>query len=186
MERARKGDARPSREGEGPPTLRQILRKGRRMYETLTNPAGRDVLGKLVVSSRLSPLPFTRRSMIGATMCLERELKEGKVLPSECPVSVSPGNDERHSSESIEGERPGYEDQAEHLNLMTCYDVEMHTKLMQTEENRAHMRSYINFEQEAEGDDDLGEHEPQYDTNELPSGSPNGIVPPKEGEPRVI
>jgi hypothetical protein len=53
---------------------------------------------------------------------------------------------------------------------MTCYDVEMHTKLMQAEENRAHMRSYIHFEREAEGDDDLGEHEPLYDTDELPSG----------------
>ena len=103
-ERARKGDARTSREGEGPPTLRKILRKGRKMYETLTNPAGRDVHGLSVVSSRLSPLPFTRRSMIGAAMCLERELKEGKVLPSECPMSNAPGNDERNNSEPMEAE----------------------------------------------------------------------------------
>jgi hypothetical protein len=61
-------------------------------------------------------------------------------------------------------------EQAEHLNLITGYNVELHSKLMQAEENRAHMRSYINFEHEAEGDDDLGEHEPAYDTIELPSG----------------
>jgi len=80
--RARREDTRKSREEEGPPTLRKILRKGRKMYETLTNPAGRDVHGKSVVSSRLIPVAFTRRSMIGAAMCLERELNEGKVLPS--------------------------------------------------------------------------------------------------------
>jgi hypothetical protein len=69
----------------------------------------------------------------------------------------------------MEAERTGQDEQVEHLNLMTCYDVELHTKLMQAEENRAHMRSYINFEREAEGDDDLGEHEPAYDIDELPS-----------------
>ena len=41
---------------------------------------------------------------------------------------------------------------------------------MQAEENRAHLRPYINFEREAAGDDDLGEYEPLYDTDELPSG----------------
>jgi hypothetical protein len=44
---------------------------------------------------------------------------------------------------------------------------------MQAEENRAHMRSYINFERKAKGDDDLGEHEPAYDDDELPSGPIN-------------
>jgi hypothetical protein len=142
------------------------------MYETLTNPAGRDVHGKSVVSSRLIPVAFTRRSMIGAAMCLERELNEGKVLPSECPWSGSPGN-ECDTFEPMEADTTGQEEQAEHLNLMTCYDVELHTKLMVAEENRAHMRSYINFEREAEGDDDLGEHEPAYDDDELPSGPIN-------------
>jgi hypothetical protein len=69
---------------------------------------------------------------------------------------------------------------------MTCYDVEMHTKLMQAEENRAHMKSYIHFEQEAEGDDDLGEFEPQYDIDELPSGPSQGSVPPQVSDPRGI
>ena len=167
--RAGREGPRTSREGEGPPTLRKILRKGRQMYETLTNPAGRDVHGKSVVSSRLIPVAFTRRSMIGAAMCLERELNEGKVLPSECPWIGSSG-DERDTSAPMDADPTEQAQQAEHLNLITGYNVELHSKLMQAEENRAHMRSYINFEHEAEGDDDLGEHDPAYDTTELPSG----------------
>ena len=43
---------------------------------------------------------------------------------------------------------------------MTCYKLELLSKLMRAEENRAQMRSYINFEQNAEGDENLGEYEP--------------------------
>jgi hypothetical protein len=72
----------------------------------------------------------------------------------------------------MDGERTVRKDLDEHLNLMTCYNVEMHNKLMQAEEHRTHMKSYIHFEQEAEGDDILEEHEPLYDTDEL-SGGPS-------------
>jgi hypothetical protein len=131
LERSDRTVVQASREGEGPPTLRKILRKGRKMYEQLTNPAGRDVHGLAVVSSRLSPLPFTKRAMIGAAMCLERELKEGKVLPFECPERVPSADDPPGSStDSIPTEQENLD---EHLNLMTCYNVELHSTLMQAE-----------------------------------------------------
>ena len=61
---------------------------------------------------------------------------------------------------------------------MTCYNVDVHTKLMEAEENRTHMRSYIHFERDAEGDSNLGEYEPLYDTDELPGGpGPQGGRP---------
>jgi hypothetical protein len=55
-ERSDREAVRTSHKGEGPPTLRKILRKGRQMYIQLTNPAGREVHGLSVVSSQLSPL----------------------------------------------------------------------------------------------------------------------------------
>ena len=51
----------------------------------------------------------------------------------------------------------------EHLNLVRDYQVELHTKLVDSEENRAHMSSYINFEEDAPGDDEiLGETDMDY------------------------
>jgi hypothetical protein len=157
-ERSDREAVRTSREGEGPPTLRKVLRKGRQMYAQLTDPAGRDVHGLSVVSSRLSPLPFTKRTMIGAAMCLERELKEGKALSFECPASTQTA-DGPNGTSAASGQAE-QENLDEHLNLMTCYKLELLSKLMRAEENRAQMRSYINFEQNAEGDENLGEYEP--------------------------
>ena len=145
-------------EGDGQPTLRSILRKGKKLYEEITLSAGREMPSENFVTSRPSPLPFTKRSMIGAAMHLQRQLKEGKELPSERPESGPSGNEEPTGSEPMDGERTVRKDLDEHLNLMTCYNVEMHNKLMQAEEHRTHMKSYIHFEQEAEGDDILEEH----------------------------
>ena len=172
QEGSSKGAGSKVREGEGPPTLRKILREGKLLYNRLTIPERESVSGDAVVSSRPSPLPFTKRSMIGAALALQRELKEGKVLPMECSGGASTENEGPANPKQTGGEHPVHETVDEPLNLMTCYDVELHSKLMETEDNRAHMRSYINFELDAEGDDDLGEHEPMYDTTELPGDPP--------------
>ena len=179
LREARKEKPPTTNKGEGPPTLRSILRKGKRLYEELTDPAGRDVLGNPVVSSRLTPMPFTKRTMIGAAMCLRRELSEGKVLPQECPERRMAAGEEPTGSEPEDVRNPEQESRNEQLNLMTCYNVELHTKLTKSDENRTHMSSYINFEQDAEGDDDLGEHIIDYDTDYL------GAPLTGEGGPQV-
>ena len=91
-------------------------------------------------------------------MCLERELKEGKALSFECPASTQTA-DGPNGTSAASGQAE-QENLDEHLNLMTCYKLELLSKLMRAEENRAQMRSYINFEQNAEGDENLGEYEP--------------------------
>ena len=51
----------------------------------------------------------------------------------------------------------------EHLNLVRDYPVTLHNKLVESEENRSHMSSYINFEEDAQGDDGiLGEQDHDY------------------------
>ena len=142
---AEKRKTHMTNEGDGQPTLCSILRKGKKLYEKITFSAGREMPSENFVTSRPSPLPFTKRSMIGAAMHLQRQLKEGKELPSERPESGPSGNEEPTGSEPMDGERTVRKDLDEHLNLMTCYNVEMHNKLMQAEEHRTHMKSYIHF-----------------------------------------
>jgi hypothetical protein len=51
----------------------------------------------------------------------------------------------------------------EHLNLVRDYQVDLHNKLVNSEENRAHMSTYINFEEDALGDNGiLGEKDIDY------------------------
>jgi hypothetical protein len=57
----------------------------------------------------------------------------------------------------------GHFEPDEHLNLVRDYSVDLHTKLVGPEENRAHMSTYINFQEDALGDSEiLGEQDPDY------------------------
>jgi hypothetical protein len=129
--------------------------KGKQLYRLLTDVAGRDVLGfgTPIVSSRLIPVPFTHRHLIAAAMCLEREVANGMALALEVPVDVSNAMTD-HNGEPMPDE---------HLNLVRDYQVELHSKLVESEDDRTHMTSYIHFEEDALGDDEiLGETDMDY------------------------
>jgi hypothetical protein len=86
-------------------------------------------------------------------MCLEKEVANGMALALEVPVDVSSAMTD-HNGEPVPDE---------HLNLVRDYQVELHNKLVESEENRAHMTSYIHFEEDALGDDEiLGETDMDY------------------------
>jgi hypothetical protein len=154
--RRRDGTNRQDQEGVAIPlTFRAALRKGKQLYRLLTDVAGRDVLGfgTPIVSSRLIPVPFTHRHLIAAAMCLEKEVANGMALALEVPVDVSSAMTD-HNGEPVPDE---------HLNLVRDYQVELHSKLVESEENRNHMTSYIHFEEDALGDDEiLGETDMDY------------------------
>jgi hypothetical protein len=59
--------------------------------------------------------------MIGAAMCLRRELSEGKVLPQECPERRMADGEEPTGSSPEDVRNPEQESRNEQLNLMTCY-----------------------------------------------------------------
>ena len=143
------------REVASPPTSRSTLHKGRSLYRLLTDTAGRDVegFGKPIVTSRLIPISFKRRELIGAVMQLQNEVANGMALALEVPVDKSTTVTD-HNGEPVSDE---------HLNLVRDYQVGLHTKLVEPEENRTHMSTYIHFEEDAPGDDEiLGETDMNY------------------------
>jgi hypothetical protein len=99
------------------------------LLQYLTDTAGRDG-----IVSRLIPAPLKRRQLIGAVMRLKLEVENGKVLAPDIPAVNT---------------QVGVSGTEEHMNVMRDYQVGLHSKLVQSEENRAHMSAYINFEQEA-------------------------------------
>jgi hypothetical protein len=120
-----------------------LLREGNKLLHYLTNTAGREVKNL----SRLIPAPLKRRQLIGAVMRLKLEVQSGKVLAPDIPAVNT---------------QVGVSGTEEHMNVMRDYQVGLHSKLVESEENRAHMSAFINFEQEAEGEEDLGEYDPSY------------------------
>ena len=105
------------------------LCEGNMLLQYLTDTAGRDG-----IVSRLIPAPLKRRQLIGAVMRLKLEVENGKVLAPDIPAVNT---------------QVGVSGTEEHMNVMRDYQVGLHSKLVQSEENRAHMSAYINFEQEA-------------------------------------
>jgi len=120
-----------------------LLREGNKLLHYLTNTAGREVKNL----SRLIPAPLKRRQPLGAVMRLRLEVQSGKVLAPDIPAVNT---------------QVGVSGTEEHMNVMRDYQVGLHSKLVESEENRAHMSAFINFEQEAEGEEDLGEYDPSY------------------------
>ena len=137
-------------------TLSQKVRRGLQQYRLLTDTAGRDVEGSKqpIVNSHLTPSLCKRRQLIGAVRRLELEVAQGKALALEVPIDMS-GFATNHNG------KPKLD---EHLNLVRDYQVDLHNKkLVNSEENRAHMSTYINFEEDALGDDGiLGEQDIDY------------------------
>ena len=136
-------------------TLSQKVRRGLQQYRLLTDTAGRDVEGSKqpIVNSHLTPSLCKRRPLIGAVRRLELEVAQGKALVLEVPIDMS-GFATNHNG------KPKLD---EHLNLVRDYQVDLHNKLVNSEENRAHMSTYINFEEDALGDDGiLGEQDIDY------------------------
>jgi hypothetical protein len=125
-----------------------LLREGNKLLNYLTNTAGREVVNL----SRLIPAPLKRRQLIGAAMRLRQEVESGKVLAPDIPTVNT---------------QVGVSGTEEHMNVMRDYQVDLHSKLGESEENRAHMSAYINFEHEAEGGEDLGEYDPSYQTPDI-------------------
>jgi hypothetical protein len=145
---------------ENPLAFRSTLRKGCHLYCLLTDKAERDVygFGKPVVSSHLIPIPFKRRHLLRAAKFLEKEVANGMALALEVPIDMSTIGT-YHNGETITDE---------HLNLVRDHPVNLHTKLVESEENKSHMSSYINFEEDAQGDDEiLGEQDYDYFTDEI-------------------
>ena len=139
-QRGRAGVANPS-------ILRQKVQLGLTLHRLLTDTSGRAYTGHNipVVSSHLTPNPCKRRQLIGAAWRLQQEVAQGKALALEVLFTKEPTESD------------------EHLNLVRDYQVDLHTKLMKPEENRAHMTSYIHFEEDALGDDGiLGEQDTDY------------------------
>jgi hypothetical protein len=138
------------------------LCEGNLLLRYLTDPAGRDV-----TVSRLIPAPLKRRQLIGAVMRLKLEVENGKVLAPDIPAV--------HTQVGVSSED-------EHMNVMRDYQVELHSKLVQSEENRAHMSTLINFEQEADGMEGLEEYDPSYlEPHECPTHNPASTRPGHEG-----
>jgi hypothetical protein len=123
------------------------------LLQYLTETAGRDG-----IVSRLIPAPLKRRQLIGAVMRLKLEVESGKVLAPDIPAVNT---------------QVGVSGTEEHMNVMRDYQVGLHSKLVQSEENRAHMSAFINFEQEAEGAEYLEEYDPSYlEPHECPTQYP--------------
>ena len=112
-----------------------------RLYEEnlllryLTDPAGRDV-----TISRLIPAPLKSRQLTGAVVRLKLEVENGKVLAPDIPAVKT---------------QVGVSGKDEHMNVMRDYQVELYSKPVPSEENRAHMSTLTNFEQEAGSIEDL-------------------------------
>ena len=136
-----------SREVASSRTLSHKVRRGLQQYRLLTDTAGRDVEGfeRPIVNSHLTPSLCKRRQLIGAAKRLELEVAQGKALALEIPIDMS-GFATNHN---------GKPELDEHLNLVRDYQVDLHNKLVNSEENRAHMSTYINFEEDALGDNGI-------------------------------
>jgi hypothetical protein len=135
--------------------LSQKIRLGLTLYRLLTDSAGKDVegFGKPLVSYHLTPILCKRRQLIGAARRLEVEVAQGMALALEIPVDMSDKGTNQKGKIGPD----------EHLNLVRDYPVELHTKLVESKENRAHMSAYIHFEEDALGDDEvLGEKDMDY------------------------
>ena len=129
------------------PTLRHKILHGLSLYRLLTDTSVRQVDGYYtpIVRSHLTPIPCKRRQLIGAARRLQQDVAQGMALALEVPLATNRTEPD------------------EHLNLVRDYQVELHHKLVEPEENRAHMTSYINFEEDALGDDEiLGERDTDY------------------------
>jgi hypothetical protein len=129
------------------PTLRHKILHGLSLYRLLTDTSVRQVDGyhTPIVRSHLTPIPCKRRQLIGAATRLKLDVAQGMALALEVPLATN------------------HTEPDEHLNLVRDYQVELHTKLVEPEENRAHMTSYINFEEDALGDEEiLGERDTDY------------------------
>ena len=83
---------------------------------------------------------------------------------------------------------PGTE---EHMNVMRDYQVGLHSKLVQSEENRAHMGVLISFKQESGVVESLDEYDPSYlEPHDFPRNNPASKRPgheePTDGQPLVL
>jgi hypothetical protein len=100
-------------------------------------------------------------------MHLTREAANGKVLAPDIPaVNIQVG---------VSGTE-------KHMHVMRDYQVDLHMKLVESEENRAHMSASINFKNEAEGWDNLEEYDPSYQETPTPQGS--GVTSQRTKDPR--
>jgi hypothetical protein len=141
----------------------ECLLEGNALLQYLTDTAGRR--GN---PSHLTPAPLKRRQLIGAAMRLTREAANGKVLAPDIPAVNT---------------QVGVSGTEEHMHVMRDYQVDLHMKLVESEENRAHMSAFINFENEAEGWDTLEEYDPSYQETPTPQGS--GVTSQHTKDPRA-
>jgi hypothetical protein len=98
-------------------------------------------------------------------MRLTQEVKNGKVLAPDIPAVNT---------------QVGVSGTEEHMYVMRDYQVGLHSKLVESEENRAHRSAYINYENEAEGWDNLEGYDPSYQEEATPPRSDSASPQPRD------